>query len=60
MKARGQLHSPSALPLGLRDPGTHYIEGWVTPEVVWEGLQKEKTLMCLLGIKLRIVKSTSY
>jgi len=28
MEVCGQLHNPTALPLG-RNPGTHQIEGWV-------------------------------
>jgi len=25
----GHIHVPAALPLGVRAPGTHWIEGWM-------------------------------
>jgi len=31
MEVSGQLYSPVALPLG-KNPGTHYIEGWVVAQ----------------------------
>jgi hypothetical protein len=31
LQARGQLHTPAALPPGKK-PGTHYLERWVGPK----------------------------
>jgi hypothetical protein len=31
MEVSGQLQAPAALPPGERDPGTHWIWGWVGP-----------------------------
>jgi hypothetical protein len=31
MEVSGQLHTPAALPLGERAPGSHWIQGWVGP-----------------------------
>jgi hypothetical protein len=34
MEVSGQLHAPAALPPRERDPGTHWIGGWVGPRAV--------------------------
>jgi hypothetical protein len=41
MEVSGQLHAPAALP-PERDPGTHWIGGWVGPRAVLDAVVKKK------------------
>jgi hypothetical protein len=41
MEVSGQLHALAALPPG-KDPGTHWIGGWVGPRAVLDPVVKRK------------------
>jgi hypothetical protein len=47
----GQFHAPAALPLG-KEPGTHWIRGWVDPRAGLDDVEKRKFLT-LPGLELR-------
>jgi hypothetical protein len=42
MEVSSQLHAPATLPLKERDPGTHWIGGWVGPRAVLDVVVKRK------------------
>jgi hypothetical protein len=47
----GQLHVPAALP-PEKEPGTHWIGGWVGPRASLGNVKKKK-LLTLPGLELR-------
>jgi hypothetical protein len=42
MEVSGQLHAPAALPPRERNPGTHWIGGWVGTRAVLDAVVKRK------------------
>jgi hypothetical protein len=51
MEVSGQLYAPAALPPGTEPPGTHWIWGWVNPQI-WSGrCEEEKNLLPLPEIE---------
>jgi hypothetical protein len=54
----GQLHAPTALNPGKRDPGTHWIGGWVDPRAGLGNL--EKSNLTLLGLELRPLRCPAH
>jgi hypothetical protein len=45
MEVCGQLHTPTALPLGKRVPGTHWIGGWVGCRTRLDEVAKRKKIL---------------
>jgi hypothetical protein len=43
MKVRGQLHAMIDLPLAIRNPGTHWVRGWVGPIAGLNALENSNT-----------------
>jgi hypothetical protein len=42
MEVSGQLHAPATLPPRERDPGTHWVGGWVGPRAALDAVVKWK------------------
>jgi hypothetical protein len=42
MEVSGQLHAAATLPPRERDPGTHWIGGWVGPRAVLDAVVNRK------------------
>jgi hypothetical protein len=42
MEVSGQIHAPAALPLKEKDPGAHWIGGWVGPKAGLDSVVKVK------------------
>jgi hypothetical protein len=42
MEVSGQIHAPAALPPRERDPGTHWVVGWVGPGAILDAVVKRK------------------
>jgi len=54
MEVSGHLHTPGRFTLEERDPGTHWIEGWVGPRAGMDTVAKRKNpITTLLGIEPR-------
>jgi hypothetical protein len=51
----GQFHAPTALPLGKRATGTHWIGGWMGPRVGLDEVEKRKK-SCTAGNRTRAVQ----
>jgi hypothetical protein len=51
----------SASRLGhFRDPGTHWIGGWVDPRAGLDAVEKKKKLLLLLGMEPRLCSPSLY
>jgi hypothetical protein len=49
MEVSGQFHAPAALLQGTSDPGTHRMEGWVSPIEGLDAATKRKKFLPLPG-----------
>jgi hypothetical protein len=50
----GQHHAPAAFSPGERDPGTHWIGGWISPRAEVDAVKERKSLASV-GIRLQFL-----